>query len=304
MSADSVPDDAITISSADGSTTATFIPSANFVCTALCYRGANWFDPIRAQEAAASGKDYGISLVHPWAGRLARFGYKAAGREVRLSADDDQLPHDKHGLPIHGVWDRLLQWEVEKPDEHQLLAHLSWTGGRLLEVFPFPHELRLTASIDAAQLRLVTELHPTGDVGVPVAFGYHAFLRIPDSPRSEWMMMLAARERLLLGENLIPDGATAPLTEREFVLGELGVDDDVTGFNSPARLAFGDGDATVSMELDEGFSVVHLFAPAGRDLVSFEPMTAPANALNSGDGLRIVEPGQTFRTSFAIQLPR
>ena len=303
MSADSPPVDAITISSADGSTTATFIPSANLVCSALRYRGADWFDPVRAEEAAPSGKDYGISLVHPWAGRLARFGYNAAGREVSLSAEDDQLPHDKHGLPIHGVWDRLLQWEVEKSAEQQLLAHLSWTDAHLLEVFPFPHELRLMASIKTAELRLEIELHPTGDVGVPVAFGYHAFLRIPDSPRSEWTMILGARERLLLGENLIPDGTTAPLTGREFVLGELGVEEDVTGFDSPARLAFGDGKAAVSMELDEGFSVAHLFAPAGRDLVSFEPMTAPANALNSGDGLRIVEPGQTFRTSFAIQLP-
>ncbi|MCU1481839.1 MAG: Aldose 1-epimerase [Subtercola sp.] len=293
----------MTITSTDGSTAATFIPSANLVCSALKYREVDWFDPIRTQEAKASGKDYGISLVHPWAGRLERYGYKVAGQEVTLSVDDDQLPHDnKHGLPIHGVWDRLLSWNAEKRTEQQLDAHLTWAGEKLLSVFPFPHELFVTASIETGRLRVETELRPTGDVGVPVAFGYHAFLRIPDSARSNWTVRLDANERLLLDESGNPSGATTALDRRQFRLEQTNLNDDISGLDSPAQLAFGDGHAAVSMQLEEGFSVAHLFAPQDRDLVSFEPMTAPANALNSGDGLRVVSPGHSFRTVFAIQL--
>ena len=39
----------------------------------------------------------------------------------------------------------------------------------------------------------------------------------------------------------------------------------------------------------------------GRDCaVALEPMTAPANALNSGEGLRWLEPGGTFSAEWGI----
>jgi galactose mutarotase-like enzyme len=45
-----------------------------------------------------------------------------------------------------------------------------------------------------------------------------------------------------------------------------------------------------------------VYAPQGKDYVCFEPMTAPANALRSGDGLRIVNPGELHLTAFTISI--
>ena len=45
-----------------------------------------------------------------------------------------------------------------------------------------------------------------------------------------------------------------------------------------------------------------LFAPAEEEFVCFEPMTAASNALNSGDGLEILAPGEECRTEFAISI--
>ena len=272
----------ITIGSPDGRTSATFIPSANLVCSALIHDGSDWLDPVRAEQARAVGKDYGISLVCPWAGRLERSGYCAAGKDVELAPDDERIPREKTGLPIHGVWDRLLEWEIEQTSEHRLTAQLSWAEAGLLDVFPFPHQLRVTASVETGRLSVRTELRPTADLGVPVAFGYHAFLRIPDSDRGTWTMELPGRE--------VPVPVMA--------------EHDDVDFEVPARMAFRDGQSVVSMDLETGFALAHLFAPPTQDLVSLEPMTAPAGALNSGDGLRIVSPGQAFESSFAISLER
>jgi aldose 1-epimerase len=43
-----------------------------------------------------------------------------------------------------------------------------------------------------------------------------------------------------------------------------------------------------------------VFAPEGQPFICFEPMTAPTNALVSGVGLRLVEPGDEYRTAFSI----
>ncbi|MGP3533233.1 aldose 1-epimerase [Microbacterium sp. RD1] len=293
--------DQIALVSADGETSATFIPESNLVCSTLRHEGADWLDPVRAAEALVTGKDYGISLVHPWAGRLARWGY-TAGREVVLSEDDPQIPHDKWDRPIHGVWDRLLRWTVDSTSISRLEASLAWDDEHLLSVFPYPHRLSVVAEVFGGGLRIETRLRPTSDVPVPVTFGYHAFLRIPDSSRETWTLLLDASERLLLDDDLIPNGRSERLVESTYALGERDVDDDIGGLAAPAVLAVSDGDRRVSVDLEAGFSVAHVWAPAGRNLVSFEPMTAPANALNSGEGLRMVEPGGTFTSGVVVRL--
>jgi galactose mutarotase-like enzyme len=45
-----------------------------------------------------------------------------------------------------------------------------------------------------------------------------------------------------------------------------------------------------------------VFAPSGTDYICFEPMTAAANALNSGDGLHVIAPGEDYRTGFRIRV--
>lgn len=293
--------DKISLVSADGETSATFIPDSNLVCSVLRHEGEDWLDPVRAAEALMTGKDYGISLVHPWAGRLSRWGY-TAGREVVLSEDDPQIPRDKWGRPIHGVWDRLLRWTVDSTSISRLEASLAWDDERLLSVFPYPHRLSVVAEVFGGALRIETRLRPTSGVPVPVTFGYHAFLRLPHSARETWRLMLDASERLLLDDDLIPDGRSERLVESTYVLGERNVDDDIAGLGAPAVLAVLDGDRRVSLDLEAGFSVAHVWAPTGRNLVSLEPMTAPADALNSGRGLRMVEPGGTFTSALVVRL--
>ena len=43
-----------------------------------------------------------------------------------------------------------------------------------------------------------------------------------------------------------------------------------------------------------------MFSARDKDYIAIEPMTAPANALVSGRGLRLVEPGGLFRATFRV----
>jgi aldose 1-epimerase len=53
---------------------------------------------------------------------------------------------------------------------------------------------------------------------------------------------------------------------------------------------------------EENYPVAQVFAPEGEDFVCFEPMTAPTNALVSGDGLRRINPGAHFSARFSIRV--
>jgi aldose 1-epimerase len=48
--------------------------------------------------------------------------------------------------------------------------------------------------------------------------------------------------------------------------------------------------------------VAQVYSPAGAEFICFEPMTAPVDALRSGDGLRWVQLGDAFEAEFAVSI--
>jgi galactose mutarotase-like enzyme len=292
----------VTLSSADGDTQAEFVPEANMVCCSFRHRGEEWLERRRGLEAyVEQGKTMGIPLLYPWANRLERLGYSAAGKDVSLPRDDPRIRLDGEH-PIHGVMPRFLRWEVVgRPSQSALTARLSWSKPELLETFPFEHELELLAEVAAGELTMTTTVHAGSDP-VPVSFGYHPFLRIPGTSRSTWNLKLGAFRRLVLDERMIPTGERQAVDQRSQTLGDTSWDDAFDGLPVPAEFEVAAGETTVGVEFVHGYAFAQVFAPPGSDFISFEPMTAPGNALNSGDGLHVVEPGGEYRAAFRLRV--
>jgi aldose 1-epimerase len=290
------------ISSPRGETQAEFVPEANMVCRSLRHRGAEMLDPGRGVEAYAQhGKTMGIPLLHPWANRLAGSSYRVGETTVRLPAAAGRYATDPNGLPIHGALPGHLGWAVQAGSpSHRLVARLLWDSSELLELFPFEHELELGAELAGGGLTLTTTLRATGSDPVPVAFGFHPYLRIPGSSRRDWRVTLGATQRLVLDEHMIPTGVHEPLVERAFVLGEQSWDDGLAGLGEPARFEVSGGETSLIVTFEEGFGYAQVYAPPGHDYICFEPMTAPTNALVSGEGLVLVAPGEEYRTRWSV----
>lgn len=111
------------------------------------------------------------------------------------------------------------------------------------------------------------------------------------------MLTLPAMERLELDAHGIPTGARAPVAPSSAPLAERVLDD---GFASPSRFELSGGGRRIEVELGHGYPFAQVFAPSSPAVVALEPMTAPANALSSGDDLRLVEPGDRFVATFRI----
>jgi aldose 1-epimerase len=291
------------IVSAGGALEAHFVPDANMLCHSLTLRGVQLLHAGGGVQAYAQrGKTMGIPLLHPWANRLSRPGYAAAGKEVTLPPPDGRYGLDPNGLPIHGALPGLLRWELlETGGQDRVSARLDWSAPELMELFPFAHELRFDAVAGDRGLELVTTLRPTGPDAVPVAFGYHPYLCPPGkASRADWRVSLGASERLVLNDQMIPTGATVPLEPRRFTLDGLSWDDGLAGLTSPPEFSVSAGAQTLIVTFDDGFTYAQVFAPEGQDFICFEPMTAPTNALEDGRALTLVAPGDEYRTAFSI----
>ncbi len=138
---------------------------------------------------------------------------------------------------------------------------------------------------------------------MPVAFGYHPYLCLPGLPRSEWTVDIPVHTRLVLDERMIPTGEREPVRIERAPLGGRSFDDAYTDLGANPRFTVSGGGRTIAVEFLEGYDYAQVYAPADRELVCFEPMTAPTNALASGDGLTTVRrPGEIHTAAFRISV--
>jgi aldose 1-epimerase len=298
--------DTVVLASRDAALEAELAPGCGMICCSLRQAGEELLGTRGGlAKYAQTGSTMGIPLLYPWANRLGGFSYEVEGRRVELDPDSGLIRRDPNGLPIHGLLNASPHWEVtERAAEDggaRLVARLDFAAhDELMAAFPFPHVLHLEAVVTGSALTLTTRVEPTGDVAVPVAFGFHPYLRLPGLPRSEWIVAVPARRRLELDERLLPTGASAPARVEPGPLGARSFDDALADLDRPARFSLSGGGRRLSIELVKGYGHAQLFGPADQDLICFEPMTAPTNALVTGHGLSLVQPGTAYSASFVV----
>jgi aldose 1-epimerase len=293
---------------------ATFVPAAGMLCCSLRHRG----EELLAQNAglaayAQSGKTMGIPLLYPWANRLAGFDYDVAEHAVAVPHDPGRVALDDNGLPIHGVIGGRLRWQLVDdtgPDAQSLAAQLSWSEAQpeLFEVFPFRHDLHYLAHLTDGRLEIQVSVEACGQDPVPVAFGFHPYLSLPGVPRERWRVRLAPMRHLALDEHQIPLKQQIPLKPgltlpaEHFELADQEFDDGFDVVSDPARFEVATAGRRIGLEFIEGYPCAQVYAPHTGQFICFEPMTAPTNALRSGDGLRVLVPGESYRARFAVSV--
>ncbi len=269
----------------------------------LLHRGVELLGRVEDLEAsAASGSTAGIPLLHPWANRLAGLAYRAAGRDVRLDPASPLLHFDARGLPIHGVPWSKLSWDVTGSSTSAVGARLDWTREDLLAVFPYPHRLELRAELSSDALTLETELIAGDEGAVPAAYGFHPYVRLPGTARPKWRLRLPAMRRLALDASGIPTGSEERFDPVDAPLADRSRDDGFALESDRAAFEISGPGLAISVELLQGFRFAQVYAPAGKEFVAFEPMTAPTSALTTGRGLTVVPPGGRYRAAFRIRV--
>jgi aldose 1-epimerase len=303
--------DGIALISHDYDLKVAFVPGAGMVGHSLTHRGEELLGQRGGLAAYRErGSSFGIPLLHPWANRLASMSYSVGGRRVELDPGRSPIHLDPNGLPIHGVLAAFGDWEVvgRSPGNGSAAVATRLDYGaheQLMAAFPFPHELHVQAELRDDTLTIATILLPTGDVAVPASFGWHPYLRLPGVPRSEWRVELPVRERAVLDDRGLPTGDTEAVDIEPGPLGDTTYDDHYVALEDPAVFAVEGGGRRIELELGQGYPFAQVYAPGGVEeepYICFEPMTAPVNALVSGDGLRSVPPGGSLRAEFSVRV--
>ena len=249
----------------------------------------------------------GIVLV-PWPNRVRDGRWTHHGRTLQLD-----ITEPARGNALHGLLRNAPYQLVERTASSVTLrAQVFPQNG-----YPFRLDTAVCYTLATDGLQVMHTVRNVGSACAPVAVGAHPFLRIGDVPTDSLTLTLSASRHIDVDERLNPIGVT-PVDGTEWDLREgrlvatLDLDDAWSGVvtaggGSTHWLSAPDG-RTVSLWADKQFGYVQVFItrefPGAGELttaVAIEPMTAPADSFNSGEGLRWLEPGECWSMSWAIR---
>ena len=159
------------------------------------------------------------------------------------------------------------------------------------------------AALAGSRLTIATTVQATGDGPVPIAFGYHPYLRLPGVARQDWHIEVPVREQLRLDAQMLPTGERVTAEVHAGRLGARTFDDAFVAPPVGVPFVLSGGGRRIELAFLGGYPYAQVFAPDDDDVIAFEPMTAPTNALvDGGPELPLAAPGQTYEASFSITL--
>jgi aldose 1-epimerase len=253
---------------------------------------------------------HGAPLI-PWPNRLADGRYTWEGQEHQLGLTEP----DKHNA-IHGLL-RWRNWSLldRAGDQVRVGIVLHPT-----DTWPFTLDVWIEYRLDDAGLTVETRARNIGDGACPYACGQHPYLSPgPGATVDDCTLELKAATRIDTdSERQLPTG-TEPVegTEYDFRtgrrIGALEIDYAFTDLERDAdgrawvRLGCPDG-RTLELWSDAAYPVseiytAHTLAPERRRWgLGAEPMSAPPNALATGDMVVRLEPGQEHVARWGVRL--
>ncbi|MFI5608476.1 aldose 1-epimerase family protein [Amycolatopsis sp. NPDC051903] len=268
--------------------------------------GVPYVEEFEADEKPPKGLG---QVLLPWPNRTKGGEWELQGEKQQLEITEEARGNAIHGLTRHKEWELL---------EH---AESSITLAVDVEVqpgWPVPLRATITYDLQPRELTITHEIRNEGEQPIGVGVGTHPYFRIGDVPTDELTLTLpASRVRPYVDGQQMPyaDEQDVEGTEYDFrrgkvlagvdldtAFGALSLDDDGTHHHVLTHQ-----DKQLLVWTGPDFRWVQVFTPddlTGRGrAVAIEPMTCPADALNTGTDLIELEPATSWSGSWGIRVP-
>jgi aldose 1-epimerase len=268
--------------------------------------GRDVIDGYRADEISVIGRGH---LLLPWPNRIEAGQYEFAGTVYQTPLSEPALQNALHGLT------RWVNWTAaeQAPDRVLMSLILHPQPG-----YPFTLQLHAEYRLSPTGLKLRTTATNIGRQAAPYGVGHHPYLTV-GTLIDEARLKMPALMRLETNDRMIPTGRLLPTkgTAYDFLesrpIGSLSMD---TAF--AALVPDSDGLVRVTLEaatnepsvtlwMEPVYRFVMVYTPDSvpeaarrRRSLAIEPMTCAPNAFRSGDGLMVLQPGQSMSATWGI----
>jgi aldose 1-epimerase len=250
----------------------------------------------------------GQSMI-PWPNRLRGGTYRYRDRDYQLALSEPEKHNAIHGLVRWASWSIAMQDRDRVVMTHTLFPQSGW---------PFLLDLRIDYRLGPSGLSICTTATNKGSEPAPYGAGAHPYLTLGTTTIDELVLQAPGTRWMPLDDQGIPTGTqSVEDTEYDFrVARRIGSTSLDSGYADLERDEAGlahvkltriDTESFVGLWMDDTYQFLMLFTGdslpiAGRRRrgLGVEPMTCAPNALQSGNGLRTLDPGESFASTWGI----
>lgn len=267
--------------------------------------GFETLDTFAVDESSDASRG---QVLLPFPNRVDGGLYEFEGEEQQLPLTEPAANNAIHGLT------RWLDW-----------TPLRWTASSVTlcqrlypqDGYPFLLALQIEYSLSDLGLTVATTATNVGNEALPFGAGHHPYLTVGTRTIDAATLRLPARTTLETNDRLIPTGrASVDGTDMDFREGrEIGsvqldtcytdVIPDADGFTR-VHLIHPDGSPVIVVGMDPSHGFIQAYTgdtlpeQDRRRGIAIEPMTCAPDAFNSGDGLRVLPPGESFTSVWGM----
>jgi aldose 1-epimerase len=172
--------------------------------------------------------------------------------------------------------------------------------------YPFRFLLKTVLTLRGATFTMGMYITNLDTKSMPVGMGWHPYFRFDGATASDISMQMPDCQLIVVDDRMLPTGEKVPFDDFKTLrqIKETRLD---TGF---VLKESAETNATVVLKFKnkklkywqnaQDWRFLQVFTPPHRDSVAVEPMSCAADAFNTGDGLKILMPKETFGGHFGV----
>ena len=266
----------------------------------LRHHGRDLVHGFGEAEMSSGGRG---QLLMPWPNRIRGGRYSFGGRDLQLGLTDPSNGNASHGLARWAAWTLEEHTDTSVSLVYRVMAQ---TG------YPWALDLHVLYDLSADGLVVTQTATNLSPEPAPCASGAHPYLAVGDAIE-DLELCVPARTRVLVDDHQVPVGSepvsgaydfTSPRRIGDAVLDDAYGDLAHEGGRATVTLADPATGRGVALWVDEQHRWLQLFTPPAVDGVrpglAVEPMTAPADAFNSGTDLVTLAPAGTAGDELSV----
>ncbi|QPZ37411.1 aldose 1-epimerase family protein [Paramicrobacterium chengjingii] len=259
-------------------------------------------------EDGAPTSSQGAVLV-PWPNRVRDGQWVLEGADGQRTVQQLDLTEPARHNASHGLL-RTQAYTLSESDPSSITLSADIHPQR---GYPFSLATSVRYALGDAGLTVTHTIANHGTTAAPVGVGTHGYYRIGDID-SDQLTLTSSGESLIEVDERMNPVRTVPVPAHKDLrqgrrVAELSLDDAYTRLHDSNdrvehELAADDG-RTVSVWAEAAFAWVQFYTSDrvradGTRSIAIEPMTMPADAFNSGDGVAWVHPGETWTGCWGV----
>lgn len=240
-----------------------------------------YFDAERFRDPTLSVRG-GIPILFPICGNLPDNTYTHQGKPYQLK---------QHGFA------RDLPWQVTERVTNDLvsLTLVLNSNDQTRAVYPFDWQLTFTYQLQGNTLTIFQHYTNQSSEVLPFSTGLHPYFLTSDKTQLQFEIPAAEYQDQLTGQVSSFKGGFDWSEDEIDVAFRQVTDQSATVTDQQRRLK-------LTLSYDELYSTLVFWTVKGKDYYCLEPWSAPRNALNTGENLTKLAPGESLETSVQLNV--